>query len=99
MKEEVLKIIKKSDWVVVSEQDNIKMIQIQSGSRKLNIYWGTMTIAYKNQDGIMEYSRDIDLIELSKKLGIKKSWWQLIPGFKVFNDRRKVQSEFEKNGR
>lgn len=44
MKEEYLKIIANSDWAVIKDQDNIKMIQIQNGKEKINIYWGKGTV-------------------------------------------------------
>ena len=32
MKEKIIEIINKSDWTIIKDQDNIKMIQIQSVS-------------------------------------------------------------------
>ena len=37
MKEKIIEIINKSDWTIIKDQDNIKMIQIQSGRKKSKV--------------------------------------------------------------
>lgn len=44
MKEEILRIAEKTDWTLIKDQENIKFLQFQNGSEKLNIYYGTMTV-------------------------------------------------------
>lgn len=44
MKEEVQKIISQSKWIVMKDQDDIKMLQVQKGASKINIYWSKMTV-------------------------------------------------------
>lgn len=79
MKEKILEIIFKSGWAVRKDQDNIKMIQIQKGNRKINIYWGTMTIILLNaKSAYYETVRDVDLDQLREYLGVKLNLFQRI---------------------
>lgn len=79
MKEKILEIIFKSGWAVRKDQDNIKMIQIQKGNRKINIYWGTMTIILLNaKSAYYETVRDVDLDQLREYLGVKFNLFQRI---------------------
>lgn len=71
MKEKVLEIINKSDWAIIKDQDNIKMIQVQSGKKKINIYWGTMTVVYTENAQFPVY--DVGFNHLRDILGVKKS--------------------------
>ena len=72
MKEKILTITNQTDWTLIKDQDNIKMMQFQNGGNKINVYWGTMTLSvlYKNQLPRQFY--DVDLDTLRAMFGIKK---------------------------
>lgn len=78
MKDKVLEIISKSDWTVVKDQDNIKMLQIQNGSEKINIYWGTMTVFFPHKN---ESVVNCKLETLRKHLGVRKGLFSRVREF------------------
>lgn len=75
MKDKILQIIGESEWVIIKDQENIKMIQVQNGRKKINIYWGTMTV-WDCQTTIG--TKDVSFSQLRDILGIKKGLFQVL---------------------
>lgn len=81
MKDAVLKIIAKSSWVVIKDQEDIKMIQVQKGADKINVYWSKMTVVtyYKGLSPKSFHSVDFDT--LKEILGVKAGLWEKLSTF------------------
>lgn len=74
MKDRIVKLLEKSDWTIIKDQDNIKMIQIMDGPKKVNIYWGTMTLVFLENGGTVSY-HNRTLEQMKVLLGLKKDRW------------------------
>lgn len=72
MKDKILNILSQTDWTIIKDQDNIKMVQLQNGADKINIYWGTMTVAILNKGQEPRFLDGVTLEQLRNILGIKK---------------------------
>lgn len=71
MKERILQIFKGTDWTLIKDQNNIKMMQFQDGGMKVNIYWGTMTITLIG-NGLQTTYHNQTLKEIRKLLRLEK---------------------------
>lgn len=71
MKQRIMGLLAGTDWTIIKDQDNIKMIQIMNGNTKINIYWGTMTLTVIKEGGTINYhGRTLEQVRIL--LGIKK---------------------------
>lgn len=73
MKNTILAMLKDSDWTLIKDQDNIKMMQFQNGRRKVNIYWGTMTVVDNMYQPTVVKSADLEYLRF--KMNLKKENW------------------------
>lgn len=72
MKDKVLNIFNQTDWVLIKDQDNIKMMQFQNGADKINVYWGTMTVAILNKGQEPRFLDGVTFEKLRNIVGVKK---------------------------
>lgn len=72
MKDKILAITNQTDWTLIKDQDNIKMMQFQNGADKINVYWGTMTVAILNKGQEPRFIDNVSLSTLRNIFGVKK---------------------------
>lgn len=81
MKDRILQIAKDSDWTLIKDQDNIKMMQFQNGADKMNVYWGTMTVVLLEKGAQPQTMNGVTVSDIRILfMGVKKTLWQRIKG-------------------
>lgn len=73
MKDRILDLVKNSKWTLIKDQDDIKMMQFQSGANKMNVYWSTMSVAVLKRGVEPQYIKDVDLEKIAELFSIKQN--------------------------
>lgn len=77
MKDAILQMTKNTEWVLTEQQDNIKLIQFFNGNRKINVYWGPMTIVVHNSEkNTSIIKRNVSLEELKIMMNLRTNFVQ-----------------------
>ena len=72
MRNKIIEIAEKCDWVLIKDQENIMFLQFQSGANKINVWYGKMTVALFNPGAPTEYFYNVKNKELESLFQIGK---------------------------